>query len=171
MTKDEALARLAESRRALRQASQGMSDQEMVQVPVEGVWTAKDVLGHIASIDQLFVKPLHRYADGGPFEVQVIEDQLAWNDEQAACKRNVSLDAIRGEFEAIRRELEAAADRLSAGQWEQGVPFSWGGEGTVAEVLALLAKHELKHAHTIERWRENDDQTGRCIDCQERRAT
>lgn len=37
MIKNKALASLAERRQALRQASQGLSGQEMVQVPVEGV--------------------------------------------------------------------------------------------------------------------------------------
>jgi hypothetical protein len=56
----------------------------MTQVQVEGVWTIKDVLGHIASWEEICLEPLRRYADGGPFEVQVIEDDLAWNDVQAA---------------------------------------------------------------------------------------
>jgi uncharacterized damage-inducible protein DinB len=49
MTKEEMLARLAESRQALHQAIEGLSEEEMTQVQVEGVWTIKDVLGHIAS--------------------------------------------------------------------------------------------------------------------------
>jgi uncharacterized damage-inducible protein DinB len=77
MTKEEALARLAESRQALHQAIEGLSDEEMTQIQVEGVWTIKDVLGHIASWEETCLEPLRRYADGGPFEVKVIEDYLA----------------------------------------------------------------------------------------------
>ena len=35
MTKEETLARLAESRRALHQAIEGLSEEEMIQVKVE----------------------------------------------------------------------------------------------------------------------------------------
>ncbi len=91
MTKEETLARLAESRRALHQASEGLSEEQITQVQVEGVWTIKDVLGHITSWEETCLEPLRRYADGGPFEVKVIEDYLAWNDEQAARKRDVPL--------------------------------------------------------------------------------
>ncbi len=94
MTGEETLARLAESRRALHQALDGLSEEEMTQVQVEGVWTVKDVLRHIASWEEICLEPLRHYVDGGPFEVKVIEDYLAWNDEQAARKRDIPLDVI-----------------------------------------------------------------------------
>ena len=153
MTKEEALARLAESRQALHQAIEGLSEEEMTQVQVEGVWTVKDVLGHIASWEETCLEPLRRYADGGPFEVQVIEDYLAWNDEQAARKRDVPLDAILDELATVRQGLVEAANRLPARQWEQRVPFSWGGRGTIAEVLDVFYQHELEHVRHIQQWR------------------
>jgi uncharacterized damage-inducible protein DinB len=153
MTKEETLARLAQSRQTLHQAIEGLSEEEMTQVQVEGVWTVKDVLGHIASWEETCLEPLQRYADGGPFEVQVIEDYMAWNDEQAARKRDVPLDAILDELATIRQGLVEAASRLSAGQWKQRVPFSWGGRGTIAEVLDVFYQHELEHVRSIQRWR------------------
>ena len=72
MTGEETLARLAESRRALHQALDGLSEEEMTQVQVEGVWTVKDVLRHIASWEEICLEPLRHYVDGGPFEVKVI---------------------------------------------------------------------------------------------------
>jgi uncharacterized damage-inducible protein DinB len=153
VTKQETLAKLAESRQTLHQAIEGLSEEEMTQVQVEGVWTIKDVLGHIASWEETCLEPLQRYTDGGPFEVQVIEDYMAWNDEQAARKRDVPLDAILDELATIRQELVEAASRLSAGQWKQRVPFSWGGRGTIAEVLDVFYQHELGHVRHIQRWR------------------
>lgn len=153
MTKEETLARLAESRRALHQAIEGLSEEEMTQVQVEGVWTIKDVLGHITSWEETCLEPLRRYADGGPFEVQVIEDYLSWNDEQAVRKRDVPLDVILDELATVRHGLVEAASRLSVGQWEQRVPFSWGGEGTIAGVLDVFYRHELEHVHHIQQRR------------------
>jgi uncharacterized damage-inducible protein DinB len=153
MTKEEVLARLAKSRQTLRQAIEGLSEEEMTQVQVEGVWTVKDVLGHIASWEETCLEPLQSYADGGPFEVEVIEDYLTWNDEQAAHKRDVPLDTILDELATIRQGLVEAASRLSAGQWKQRVPFSWGGQGTIAEVLDVFYRHELEHVRSIQWWR------------------
>lgn len=114
--------------------------------------TGKDVLGHIASWEETCLDPLRRYAEGGPFEVEVIEDYLAWNDEQAARKRDIPLDVILDELAAIRQGLVEAANRLSAGQWKQRVPFSWGGEGTIADTLEGLRVHEMEHVRHIQRW-------------------
>ena len=161
MTQEEVLARLAESRQALHQAIEGLSEEEMTQIQVEGVWTipstllrtGKDVLGHITSWEEIYLKPLGRYADGGPFEVKIIEDYLAWNDEQAAHKRDVPLDVILDELATVRQGLVEAASRLSAGQWEQRVPFAWGGRGTVADTLKGLHVHEMEHVRHIQQWR------------------
>jgi uncharacterized damage-inducible protein DinB len=153
MTKEEVLAKLAKSRQTLHQAIEGLSEEEMTQPQVEGVWTVKDVLGHIASWEETCLEPLQRYADGGPFEVEVIEDYLAWNDEQAARKRDVPLDVVLDELATVRQGLVAAASRLSAQQWKQRVPCSWGGQGTIAEVLDVFYQHELGHVRHIQRWR------------------
>jgi uncharacterized damage-inducible protein DinB len=153
MTKEEVLARLAESRQTLHQAIEGLSKEEMTQPQVEGVWTVKDVLGHIASWEETCLEPLRRYADGGPFAVEVIEDYMAWNNEQAARKRDIPLDTILDELATVRQGLVEAASRLSAGQWKQRVPFSWGGKGTIADTLEGLRVHEMEHVRHIQRWR------------------
>ncbi len=154
MAKEEALARLAESRQALLQAIEGLSEEEMTQVQVEGVWTIKDVLGHITSWEETCLEPLQRFADGGPYDVQVIKDYLAWNDVQAARKREVLLDTILDELADIRQGLVEAASRLSAGQWEQWVPFAWGGQGKIADTLRGLHIHEMEHVRHLQRWRK-----------------
>ena len=153
MTKEDMLAKLAESRRDLHRATQGLSEEEMTQVQVEGVWTIKDVLGHIASWEEICLDPLRRYADGDLFEVEVIEDYLTLNEELAARKQDVPLDVILDELDAIRQELVATASKLSAEQWEQRVLFPWGDEGAVAEMLDELYQHELEHVHAIQQWR------------------
>ena len=148
MTLEQALVRLAESRRALHRALEGLSEEQMAGVQVEGVWTIRDVVGHITSWEEVFLVPLRRYAAGVPFEVEVIQD-YPWNDEQAARKRNLSLNAILDESAAIRQELVTVAGELSAEQQGRPVPFPWGGKGTVVEGLAGLAEHEMEHVRHI----------------------
>jgi uncharacterized damage-inducible protein DinB len=152
--KEHTLARLAETRQALHRAIQGLGVGEMIQVQVEGVWTIKDVLGHITSWEETCLEPFRRYASGGPFQVDVIKDYVAWNDQQAARKRDVPLDVILDELAAVRRGLVDAARQLPPERWEHRVPFSWGGEGTIADVLDVFIQHELEHVCAIQRWRE-----------------
>ena len=153
MAKEDVLAKLTESRRDLRRATQGLGEEEMTQVQVEGVWTIKDVLGHIASWEEICLEPLRRYADGDPFEVAAIKDYSILNEELAARKQGIPLNVILDELDAIRQKLVAAASKLSAEQWEQRVLFPWGDEGAVAEMLDDLCQHELEHVHAIQQWR------------------
>jgi uncharacterized damage-inducible protein DinB len=153
VTKEDTLTKLAESRRDLHRAALGLSEEEMTQVQVEGVWTIKDVLGHIVSWEEICLVPLQRYADGDPFKVEAIKDYLALNEELAARKQDIPLDVILDELDAIRQELVATASKLSAEQWEQRVLFPWGDEGAVAEMLDELYQHELEHVHAIQQWR------------------
>ncbi|HEY74002.1 MAG TPA: DinB family protein [Thermoflexia bacterium] len=155
MTKEDVLTKLAESRQTLRQATQGLSEEEMTQVQVEGVWTIKDVLGHIASWEEICLEPLRPYADGKPFQVEDIKDYLNVNQGLVDRKQDTSLDAILDEWDAIRQELAATISKLSAEQWEQRVVFPWGDEGTVTELLDELYEHELEHARAIQQWRED----------------
>jgi hypothetical protein len=95
-------------------------------IPSTLLRTGKDVLGHIASWEETCLKPLRHYADGGPFEVQVIEDYPAWNDEQAARKRDIPLEAILDELATHR---------------------AWGG----SEYLVCEAAEEEKHNRQFSR--------------------
>jgi uncharacterized damage-inducible protein DinB len=155
MTKEEVLTKLAESRRELHQAIQGLSEEEMTQVQVEGVWTIKDVLGHIASWEEICLEPLRRYADGAPFKVESILDYLSVNEGLVARKRETPLDSILDELDAIRQELAATVGKLSVEQWEQKVIFPWGDEGPVAEMLDELYEHEWEHVQAIQQWQRD----------------
>jgi hypothetical protein len=63
------------------------------------------------------------------------------------------LDVILDELGSVRQGLVEAANRLSARQWEQRVPFAWGGQGTIADMLTGLHVHEMEHVSHIQKWR------------------
>jgi uncharacterized damage-inducible protein DinB len=160
MTKEKALASLVESRQALHQAIEGLSEEQMTQVQVEGTWTVKDVIGHVSAWEELLAQPMRGYAEGGVFACDVIADYLAFNDEDAARKRDVPLDEILSQATAVRQDLVAAANELSAEQLEAEVTYPWGSTGTVMQGLSGLAVHEMEHAGAIQEWRQGDQVTG-----------
>jgi hypothetical protein len=127
----------------------------MTQVQVEGVWTIKDILGHIASWEEICLEPLRPYAGGAPFQVEATEDYLSLNKVLVARKQDTPLAVILDELDAIRKELMATASKLSAEQWEQSVLFPWGDEGPVAEMFDELHEHELEHVHAIQQWQRD----------------
>jgi hypothetical protein len=155
MDKKATLSKLAESRNALLQSIFGLEETDIINIPVEGVWTIKDLLSHITSWELVTLAPMRHFVETGIFDPEPIPDHLIWNDEQARLWQRKSMVTVMQELEAVRREILDQAELLTISQWEHVVTAPWGGEGTLAEILSGLAWHENEHVNSIERWRHN----------------
>ena len=152
MDPEQAFERIEESRAALLKSIEGLPEAALTGPQVEGSWTIKDLIAHITSWEAVCVDPLRRFAAGGAFEAEVIEDHLAWNDMQAARWRDQSVADLIKELVRTRLELLAIADSLTEEQWEQSVTHPWGDQGTVSDMLSGLAWHENEHLKSIQNW-------------------
>lgn len=141
------------SRQQLYDALAGLTEQQMTVGAVEGVWTIKDILGHIASWERAVLEPLRCYAAGGPYEAEPIPQFDPWNLAEADRKRAMPLAAVRDELEAVRAALIKLASELPRALAEHTVIFSWGDRGTIAYGLDVLCGHEWQHTEAIRRWR------------------
>lgn len=149
MSKQGTFAKLARSRQSLLEAIEGLSHEEMSQLPLVGRWTAKDIIGHLTSWEETLLAPLQAYAGGEPFATERVKDYLAWNDEQAALKQSTPLEEIMEQAASVREGLVASAGKLSDEQWTASVPYPWGGNGSVKRALLGLAGHEMEHVEAI----------------------
>ncbi len=159
MTREKALADLVQSRQAFQQAIEGLSEEQMTQVRVEGVWTVKDVIGHVAAWESIIAEPVRAYAQGGDFVCEA-RDYLAFNDEDSARKRDVPLDEILKESATVRQDLLTVFGELSAEQLETQVTYPWGETGTIVRMVGMMAGHETEHTQPIQDWRKGDKATG-----------
>jgi hypothetical protein len=149
MKKEKALLRLNNSRRALRKAIDVLTIDEISTIQVEGIWTVKDLLGHIAAWENSLLLPLSALINGEPFQAEEIPDHDAWNAEQAARCSPQSVSKILEEMETTRQELLNAAEKLSKGQWNQSFQAPWGDQNTLVEMISGLAWHEEEHTKSI----------------------
>lgn len=99
MTNPQSLQHFAHSRQAILDTLEKLNTAELTEPQVEGVWTVKDILGHLASWEEVCLIPLRSFAQGGPFQTETLED-APWNDIQAArgCCKTLSarLSTIAG---------------------------------------------------------------------------
>jgi uncharacterized damage-inducible protein DinB len=152
MTKDQAIFRITHTRQTLFESLQGICEADFTTPQVEGVWTIKDLLGHITAWEDACLIPLERFAEGGLFQSEVIPDHDVWNAAQASRRGEQSLAEILKEMNDVRQGLMAAVDRLNEAQWSQSVVLPWGEEATIANMLSGLAWHEEEHTKSI--WSE-----------------
>jgi hypothetical protein len=147
-------SKLAQSRQALLATLEGLTEGQMTDVSVEGVWTIKDILGHIASWEATCVEPLRRGADGFAIQCEPIKEWLAFNGEQAALKRDQTLAQVMADLASVRQSAVDAIEKLPQSAWEGTHSFPWDTVTSVADLMDAFCGHEEEHVRAIRAWRE-----------------
>jgi uncharacterized damage-inducible protein DinB len=156
MEPEEVFDNLADSRLALMQAIEGLNEDQLAGQAIDGQWTIKDILGHIISRDELVLAPLKRFAEGGPFDPEIVENLDEWNAQQIERKREFPLSHILKEVARVRLELMAYVQKLEDVQWNISLRLPWGGRGDISTLLTEIAQHEMEHVSTIGKWRSEN---------------
>ena len=150
MTQQNITQQFIDTRQQFLNGLDGLTEQEITQPQVEGEWTIKDIIGHLASWQELCLKLLIGLATGKPYTPPDIPD--GWNDKEATRKRSIPLDKIKKEFSSIYEEMLAETYVLTPKQWEQKIKMPWGELATIGEMLNGLAMHEEEHLKAIQKW-------------------
>lgn len=150
--KQRLLERLQQERERLLQALEGLSDDEMCLPNVAGVWSIKDVLGHIADWERRFVEEIIRIRDGIPLQPIPDSDIDAWNATQAAKKKDMPLQQIREEFSRVRQELVNTIESLPQRVLDRKVSVL-GEERDIPWHVAAAWEHDQEHLPDILAWR------------------
>jgi len=147
--RDELLSRLQESRDELVSAIRGLPDDKLT-APMAGEWSAKDIMGHIASWDEFTASDLRRIACGRlPCLAAFREDEVDnWNAFLMRPRRVFPLPQIQAEFEEARAEMLAALKDLPEALLAKGT--------MVRNIVGVFANHEKSHAQQIREWRQRE---------------
>lgn len=121
-----------------------------------GVWTAKDLLGHLGAFEVRFADQLAPFA-GATVETDLPSaDPSTFNDDQAAVRRDWSIDRVMTEFlEAHERVMRLAA-RISPEVWREVGTIPWYGAEYSLDDLVVYQHYGHK--------REHDPQLGAVLD-------
>ena len=150
----QTLQQFAQSRQAIRDTLAKLSPEELTQPQVEGVWTVKDILGHLTSWEEVCLIPLRGFAQCGNFQSEVIEEST-WNDRQAARKQAIPLPEIIAEWEKIHAEFVDTLQKLPENLWQQQISLPWWEKGNCFTMVNGLAWHEGEHLQFIQKLVKN----------------
>ena len=156
--KAELLERIGSSYAAL-EAALGRLDATQLTTPIDGTWSAKDMLAHLTGWEQIM---LHFHVGGQPFE-QVAQLGVAYastpvdviNEALYQRERNRPLDEVLAAFRRSHRELLVALDRMSDADLQRdytppGRDASSSGK-LIDWVIGDTYEHYDEHRATIER--------------------
>lgn len=140
---------LAAGREELLAAAELVSPEERASRPVCGIWTLKDVLGHIADWEAYLLAGLRDMAAGRSPQVEHVPDEEAWNQAHAQARREQPWEAVWADFQGVHQALlevlermeQAGLERAFPGVWEEVTrPYTW---------VLLVLEHDREHARDL----------------------
>lgn len=154
MLKDIRLAR-----QRLENALKGLTDTDMVKAPVTGGWSGKDILAHIVSWEQSFIK---WYQTGlrGEKQVMPVWDQPGVLDDinRQIYERNVNLELsnVKKEFHASYKLILKTVEKVSEEAMFTPARYDWTGKDTLADYIWVnTGRHYFEHLAAIESIKKN----------------
>jgi hypothetical protein len=117
-----------------------------------GTWTAKDLVGHLGAFETRFVEILTVFLGEEPRTTLWQQPLETFNDDQAAVRREWSVEAIVGELREAHAEAKTLAARIPAERWREVGTIPWYGPEYALDdlVVYLMYGHKREHAPQLE---------------------
>ena len=147
--KAKALADLAAAHVGFKEAVRGIPEDRL-SVPMHGEWSAKDLIAHVSSLNELTALDLRRLARGHvPFLAAFREaDVDEWNAFFMRGRKLFPLAQVFHELEGCYDMLVEALGAVPQAMFEPG--------NMLPNVLAIVVGHYGEHARHIREWREGE---------------
>jgi hypothetical protein len=112
-----------------------------------GVWTAKDLLGHLGAFEVRFADQLAPFA-GEPIESDLPSaDPRTFNDDQAAVRKDWPVEQVMAEFLAAHERVMRHARAISAEVWREVGTIPWYGPEYSLNDLVVYQQYGHKREH------------------------
>jgi hypothetical protein len=117
-----------------------------------GTWTTKDLVGHLGVFEVRFVEILTSFLGQEPATSLVRIPVDVFNDDQAAVRRDWSVEAIVAELRDAHVQAMALVPRIPADRWREVGTIPWYGPQYALDdlVVYLMYGHKREHAPQLE---------------------
>ncbi len=140
------IQQLDRARDALQSALTGIPAQQEIYPG----WTVKHLLAHFTGWDEVTVVALRAHIAGEDPGPPTASDIEQYNTEAIAARESFSDEQVARECEKVREQLKTLIANMPPAKLADPLLFPWGPTGTVAQIVAIFAEHELEHAQEIE---------------------
>lgn len=112
-----------------------------------GVWTAKDLLGHLGAFEVRFADELATFVDA-PLESDLMDaDPRTFNDDQAAVRKDWPLEQVLTEFLEAHERAMRHAKAIAPEVWREVGTIPWYGSEYSLDDLVVYRMYGHKREH------------------------
>ena len=117
-----------------------------------GVWTSKDLVGHLGAFEVRFAEVMALFTDETPTTNLRAEPPSTFNDDQAAIRRDWPVERVVAELRDAHRTVMAHAARVPAETWSAVGTIPWyGPQYSLDEMLVYtMYGHKREHAPQLD---------------------
>ena len=117
-----------------------------------GVWTTKDVVGHLGAFEVRFADVLAVFLGESPASNLLQDDYATFNDVQAAIRRDWSVGDVLDEYRGAYERVMGLAERVPDARWVEVGTIPWYGPEYALDDLLVYSMygHKREHAPQLE---------------------
>jgi hypothetical protein len=112
-----------------------------------GVWTSKDVLGHLGAFEVRFADVLATFVDAPLVSGLLDADPQTFNDDQAALRADWTIEQVIDEFLSAHERVMTHARALPAERWREVGTIPWYGPEYSLDDLVVYQMYGHKREH------------------------
>lgn len=123
-----------------------LPESEWISRPVCGVWTLKDLVGHLTAWAEVGCAAVTQILAGEAPNAEPIKDFEAWNLNEAAKRAETPWETIWQAYEISYETLLSGVDKLSEEQLAAEFTAPWGSQMSLYRWIIIWPLHEREHA-------------------------
>ena len=114
---------------------------------VLGVWTAKDLVGHLGAFEVRFADVLAGFVGAPMLTDLTAKDPRTFNDDQAAVRRDWPIEQVLAELREAHERAMAHARAIEPERWREVGAIPWYGPQYSLDDLVVYTMYGHKREH------------------------
>jgi DinB superfamily len=131
-------------------ATEGIAPDMLESKAICGVWSARDVAGHLADWNDELLSAAEVGAGQSDEARPLVEDGEAYNTSHAEARASQSWAQAKADLDASMERASALLSGIEEDQLSSAATFPWGGEGRVGDMIAGAMSHVDEHVVDLE---------------------
>jgi hypothetical protein len=152
-SRDELERQISEAHERFFACFEGFDETILETQPVSGVWSARDLAGHLADWHNEILNAAEWVLTGSPSNARPIRDIELFNTDRAALRGIESWERAASDLRSAMERARSMLDQLDDGDLERVGERPTGRVDNIEGFFGSIADHTRRHTEDAESWR------------------